>query len=331
MRGVDPRESLKGFKICLLAFLVNLDRWCVKKATVIFLVVVMSDLELVSYRGLPGHRLSMDPGFNNFRRLSLTIWSLEKADRKSEEGTPEQCKPGTTSLPSLPSPSGNESAVALQDWIEVIDGPLRDISDSSSWWWDAVKERAQERYKKWVASGPYERLALKPPTAEDLEKGKYSRLSARTAGMMLQAMSEAVRTEMAYILQYLVSPPKAQNASEQVTVLRQWERLLLRADNLNIAKPDPSLLVRGLNNLVSELWAKDKDAIFRTQLVKSKLGVDVSPSWETALQLHQHLRAESENLVHGLPTTTRTGKATSNDHYHNDINYPDRKRWREWS
>ena len=61
MRGVDPRESLKGFKICLLAFLVNLDRWCVKKATVIFLVVVMSDLELVSYRGLPGHRLSMDP------------------------------------------------------------------------------------------------------------------------------------------------------------------------------------------------------------------------------------------------------------------------------
>ena len=100
----------------------------------------------------------------------MTIWSLEKADRKSEEGTPEQCKPGTTSLPSLPSPSGNESAVALQDWIEVIDGPLRDISDSSSWWWDAVKERAQERYKKWVASGPYERLALKPPTAEDLEK-----------------------------------------------------------------------------------------------------------------------------------------------------------------
>ena len=95
-----------------------------------------------------------------------------------------------------------------------------------------------------------------------------------------------------------------------MTVLRQWERLLrllLRADNLNIAKPDPSLLVRGLNNLVSELWAKDKDATFRTQLAKSKLGVDVSPSWETALQLHQHLRAESENLVHGLPTTTRSG------------------------
>ena len=229
------------------------------------------------------------------------------------------------------------SAVALQDWIEVIDGPLRDISDSSSWWWDSVKQRAQESYKKWVASGPYERLSLKPPTAEDLEKGKYSRLSARTAGMMLQAMSGVVRAEMvaraitrspvallfrlftmyqpggesekAYILQYLVSPPKAQTATELVTVLRQWERLLLRADNLHIAKPDPSLLVRGLNGLVAEIWAKDKDVMFRTQLVKSKLGVDVSPSWETALQLHQHLRAESENLVNGLPTTTRSGTA----------------------
>ena len=113
---------------------------------------------------------------------------FEKAERKREDEAPEQCKPGTTSLPSLQSPSGNESAVALQDWIEVIDGPLRDISDSSSWWWDAVKERAQESYRKWVALGPYERLALKPPTADDLEKGKFARLSARTAGMMLQAI-----------------------------------------------------------------------------------------------------------------------------------------------
>ena len=90
---------------------------------------------------------------------------VEKAERKREEEAPEQCKPGTTTLPSLQSPGG--------DWIEVIDGPLRDISDSSSWWWDAVKEQAQERYRKWVASGPYERLALKPSTADDLEKGKY--------------------------------------------------------------------------------------------------------------------------------------------------------------
>ena len=179
---------------------------------------------------------------------------LERTDRKREEETPEQCKPGTSTFPALPSPSGNESAVALQDWIEVIDGPLRDISDSSSWWWDSVKQRAQESYKKWVASGPYERLSLKPPTAEDLEQGKFSRLSARTAGMMLQAMSGVVRAEMvaraitrspvallfrlftmyqpggesekAYILQYLVSPPKAQTATELVAVLRQWERLL---------------------------------------------------------------------------------------------------------
>eukprot|EP00439_Symbiodinium_sp_Y106_P008027 s10981_g1.t1 len=222
-------------------------------------------------------RVLVPQGMQQLQKAQLD--HFEKAERKREDEAPEQCKPGTTSLPSLQSPSGNESAVALQDWIEVIDGPLRDISDSSSWWWDAVKERAQESYRKWVALGP--------PTADDLEKGKFSRLSARTAGMMLQAMTESVRTEMvaraitrspvallfrlctmyqpggesekAYILQYLVSPPKAQQATELVTVLRQWERLLLRADNLNIAKPDPSLLVRGLNNLVSEVWAKDKD------------------------------------------------------------------------
>ena len=257
---------------------------------------------------------------------------LDKMDKGSADEAPEQCKPGTTTLPPLPAPNGNESRVALQDWLEVIDGPLRDISDSSSWWWDSVKKRACDRYRVWVASGPYERLAHKPPTAEDLEKGKFSRLSARTAGMLLQAMAETVRAEMvarsitrspvallfrlytmyqpggesekAYILQYLVTPPKAQTAVEMVATLRQWERMLLRADNLSIAKPDPSLLVRGLNALVGDVWAKDRDVTFRTQLVKSRLGVDVSPTWESALQLHQHLRAEAENMVHALPTTT---------------------------
>ena len=151
--------------------------------------------------------------------------------------------------------------------------------------------------------------------------------------MLLQAMAETVRAEMvarsitrsplallfrlytmyqpggesekAYILQYLVTPPKAQTAVEMVATLRQWERMLLRADNISIAKPDPSLLVRGLNALVGDVWAKDRDVTFRTQLVKSRLGVDVSPTWESALQLHQHLRAEAENMVHALPTTTK--------------------------
>ena len=159
--------------------------------------------------------------------------------------------------------------------------------------------------------------------------------------MLLQAMAEKVRAEMvarsitrspvallfrlytmyqpggesekAYILQYLVTPPKAQTAVQMVATLRQWERMLLRADNLSIAKPDPSLLVRGLNALVGDVWAKDRDVTFRTQLVKSRLGVDVSPTWESALQLHQHLKAEAENMVHALPTTTTTTKPAVGD------------------
>ena len=40
--------------------------------------------------------------------------------------------------------------------------------------------------------------------------------------------------------------------------------MLLRADNLNIAKPNPSLLVRGLNALTMELWANDPNVGFRS-------------------------------------------------------------------
>ena len=48
----------------------------------------------------------------------------DKLDKRGTDEAPEQCKPGTMTLPPLPAPSGNESAVALQDWLEVIDGPL---------------------------------------------------------------------------------------------------------------------------------------------------------------------------------------------------------------
>ena len=59
---------------------------------------------------------------------------FEKAEKRQLDESPELCKPGVTSLPALAAPNGNESAVTLQDWVEVIDGPLRDISDRSSWW-----------------------------------------------------------------------------------------------------------------------------------------------------------------------------------------------------
>ena len=39
---------------------------------------------------------------------------LDKMDKRSADEAPEQCKPGTTTLPPLPAPNGNESAVALQ-------------------------------------------------------------------------------------------------------------------------------------------------------------------------------------------------------------------------
>ncbi|CAE7356105.1 unnamed protein product, partial [Symbiodinium sp. CCMP2456] len=254
-------KKVLSVQVSLRNFLNNdLEGTKVFSIKVNFVVLLSSTLEgTMEIRRGPQLYHAVNQAFKINELLNLRVQQLQAEMRRLEE-SPEQCKPGTTTLPALAPPNGNESAVALQ-------------------------ERAQQSYKMWAAAGPYERLALKPPAADDLEKGKYSRLSARTAGMMLQAMAEVVRAEMvaraitrspvallfrlytmyqpggesekAYILQYLVSPPKASTATDLVTILRQWERLLLRVDNLSIEKPDPSLLVRGLNNVVSELRAKD--------------------------------------------------------------------------
>ncbi|OLP91201.1 hypothetical protein AK812_SmicGene27124 [Symbiodinium microadriaticum] len=136
------------------------------------------------------------------------------------------------------------------DWLEVIDGPLRDISDSSSWWWDAVKKRACDSYRIWVASGPYERNAL----AGDGRNG-----SSRDGGEINHEISSSDGS----------------------------------GDGGNL---------------------KDRDVTFRTQLVKSRLGVDVSPTWEDGRPGNpaaRSLTTEPEPQPTPPTSPTTTGEAAS--------------------
>ena len=90
---------------------------------------------------------------------------------------PESVKPGTTQLPSLAAPGSPESPVVVQGWLELIDGPMSDLSDNSGEWWGHVKVLANAQYVKWVASTPLEKTILALPEGDYLETGAYSRVN----------------------------------------------------------------------------------------------------------------------------------------------------------
>ena len=264
----------------------------------------------------------------------------QMSTESSGERSPEAVKPGTTTLPLLPEPRPETSPVDIMDWLELIATPLSDLSDGSAIWWRKVRKEASRAYDLWANASPLEKLSIMPEITEELEGGKWSRVNSRAASMVLLSLPDSVKTEMVArrltssttsliyrlmtlyqpggeaeklkILQSLSSPPQEQDAQRTVEALRAWDRWLRRCRELHVQAPDPSLLTRGLNHMVKLLLEKHSEAKFRTSLVKSTLGVDTSPTYESVEKYYKHLMGECEALAvagaekQGLTTSTTT-------------------------
>ena len=103
-------------------------------------------------------------------------------------------------------------------------------------------------------------------------------------------------SEKVMILKELRNAVKYTDAGKAAEGLRAWFRWLQRADNVSVAKPDPSILARGLTNMTVDILRKNPEAMFRTSLVKSSIQVDTIPTMTTVLEYHRHLTSEMEVL-----------------------------------
>ena len=112
-----------------------------------------------------------------------------------EDKSPETVKPGQAALPALPEVHADTACVDVMDWMEMIDGPMSDLSDSSAGWWRRVTTEAQRAYSVWILASPLDKLAV-APDASGLEDGKYSRLNSRAAAMVVSALHASVRQKL---------------------------------------------------------------------------------------------------------------------------------------
>ena len=261
---------------------------------------------------------------------------------KTGSSSPEAVKPGTTVLPTLPPVNPLTSSVDIMDWMEMITTPMQDLSDGSAEWWTRVRKAATDSYTVWANSSPVEKLVVQPPREEDLETGRWGRVNSRGASMVLLALHETVRQEMVqrrstgstcalifrlltlyqpggqqekvHILQSLQQPDPQSTPQKAVTSLRAWARWLRRCRELNVAAPDPSLLVRGLSTMTKQVLEKDVEVNFRTSLVRSTLLVDTTPSYESVEKYYHHLLAECESMAVSTSTMTPSTTMTPSDY-----------------
>ncbi|OLP87747.1 Retrovirus-related Pol polyprotein from transposon TNT 1-94 [Symbiodinium microadriaticum] len=278
--------------------------------------------------------------------LDLPVENGEAMTKASSAVTVEVVKPGTTTLMAMPQKSeGADAAITFQDWLEISASVMADISESSSTWWREVIGAVETTYDRWLAASPIERLGIEPVNTEVLTSGKWMRVNARAASMLLSSMVEELKGDMVArrctqncvrmmfrvftyyqpggsaertdVLRRLQNPGDYCGGDSLEAVLRAvraWPRLMERCRAVQMEPPDPSVLARGLLNLTDKYINESTDASFRTSMIRTSLRLDARPSIEQVMSYQKHLQAELEAMATGkLATSTITPKLKAVD------------------
>ena len=254
--------------------------------------------------------------------------------------TIEVVKPGTVALPLLPDLKKGDaagSALKFQDWLEISSSILADVSEHSGQWWEQILQMVGTTYGRWLAATPLERLQITPAGETSLCSGRWIRVNARIASMILTSMGDELKAdavaqritqsvprmvfrlftvfqpggsaERQDLLQRLQSPRdsmKGESVEDALRVLQAWPRWVARCASMKMTPPDPQVLARGLMDLTSAFINSSPDAAFRTSMLRTSLRLDAQPDLEQVTSYQRHLQAELETLVNAGTMATAT-------------------------
>ena len=239
---------------------------------------------------------------------------------------PEIVKPGAIDLPKLPEVSSN-SAIDIGDWLHGIQNYMGDLSNASGLWWREIMICLKAYYEAYTRASHVGKLALRPEDYEsaELKDQRRARVDKRAAAMLMASFSDSVKEELLasrlngtlailarvvvlyrpgsvverqQVLASLESPPPAANANEAVASLRRWGRWMSRATDMGLQRPDPSVLLRGLDGLTKRPLLDHQDISFRISVLRYTLEVDTRPTEKGVWDLHIALVSEFEQVAY---------------------------------
>ena len=184
-----------------------------------------------------------------------------------------------TKLPSLPTARGGDAAVIAGDWLAQLEPSMSTLSPTAAKWWSALMERVKDLYGLWLESAPVARLTIRQQVlTRRPPPDRHHRVEQRAAMLLLDALPEELRHEAisaravtaeamvfmvhcayqpggagekAHLLQFLTVPETGNGLENTLNLARKWIRLFRRGRELQVVLPDPSLLCRGLDKLIS--------------------------------------------------------------------------------
>ena len=117
--------------------------------------------------------------------------------------------------------------------------------------------------------------------------------------------------EKTQLLKNLVETKFATQTSELLTQVRLWRRWLARAQELNLALPDPVVLMVTVQRMIeSATKSGGAQMAFRIANVRQELRVDYAATVEAVMELSEYVQAEVEEV--SLTTPMKLQPATTN-------------------
>ena len=163
--------------------------------------------------------------------------------------------------------------------------------------------------------GPLDTLYIKVELPPECSQA-WSRVEQRAQSMLLGALPDGLRAEVlgsrctnsVEILYNRYQPGglgeksmvlrQPGNIGETLEGLRMWKRCLLRAMELGVSTPDPTLLMNALDRLGVHVSKSSPQAAFRLSSTRAILQVDVCPTHLSVVNYADTLLAEAEGVYH---------------------------------
>ncbi|CAE7801443.1 unnamed protein product [Symbiodinium sp. CCMP2592] len=242
-------------------------------------------------------------------------------------GRPEGDVKSSVDLPMMPA-VGQDSAVEFADWVYEAEQIIGSLSDKASLWFSACLEVARTTYDQYNAASPLQRLSLMPVIPEELRDPRWSRLERKVMTLLLGALQKTAKEEVithristvaellfrmyvlyqpggtaerSTILKHLEGQTGTEDVHACIAQLRRWRRYLQRAEDIGIAIPDASVLLKGVERLTTKVLDANADVKFRVALTKNELQLHSRPDHNGVLRYHNAILAELQTMA---PTRT---------------------------
>ena len=233
-------------------------------------------------------------------------------------------KSSALDLPPLPQGGGEDQPLQFGEWLQLSSCIVADVSESSLVWWGLVRSSTEEAYKQWLKSDLLSRASIVPDETHT-SSARWTHLNSMVAGMLLAVMTPSLRADLIarqevgssvkilyrlflhfqpagsgekeVILKRLHAPQQAKSSAEAQQILRNWARWEARAREIGLILPDPSILVRALTAVMSQIMATNQDLAFKMNVARQALRLEQSPTLDKVMAHHRHALAEVDSLV----------------------------------